>query len=69
MNGNNVQLGIGTASAVTWAAHDRSWADPTRVRPMAFRPVTAAVTAADPAIAAARAPQRFPVQIRELRRH
>ncbi|MGC4960461.1 hypothetical protein ACPXCG_08660 [Gordonia sp. DT218] len=82
MNGINIQASVSVPVAMPLAPtaasidffvgmnfrRDRSWVDVTHVCPMAAHAPAAAVPLADPAIAGARAEQRFPVQIRSLRR-
>ncbi|GAA3696002.1 hypothetical protein [Gordonia hankookensis] len=81
MNGINLQASISVPVAMPLAPtatstefvgmefrRDRFWVDKTHVRPLAAHVPAAAVVLADPAIAGARAAQRFPVQIRSLRR-
>ncbi|AZG48587.1 hypothetical protein [Gordonia insulae] len=77
MNGITIQAGVSPAVTTTpYAAElieasfrrDRSWVQETHVRPMAGHLAVAAVALVGPASAAARAQQRFPVQIRSLRR-
>ncbi|MDY6809801.1 MAG: hypothetical protein SW127_12390 [Actinomycetota bacterium] len=77
MNGINIAAIVsvpaaqpGMAPALDASRHARFWVDETRV-PVAIHPVAdrVAKAPAGAATAAARAPQRFPVQIRNHRSH